>query len=134
MDLNGKLRQKSHYDDEQCQSKRLQELDAGLNRVYKQALAVKPENEETRLCKSREQLRRPQKTWLAYINEECALEGGMEGGSNDWVSTFASSCEEKDFKSRIELLKSIANETFEEKFQGQGKSLALTLSTSKDYI
>jgi hypothetical protein len=43
------------------------------------------------------------------MREDCALQGGMQGGSNAWVSTFAGLCEEKELKNRIEFLKSIAD-------------------------
>jgi uncharacterized protein YecT (DUF1311 family) len=62
--------------------------------------------------KGREQLRKSQRAWLIYKNEQCALEGGLEGGSNSWVSTFAGDCEEKEYKSRIKLLQSVANGDF----------------------
>lgn len=93
-----------------CQGKRLQNLDNELNRVYKLALEVLPDKDESDNRKSKEQLRKSQRAWLTYLHEECTLEGGLEGGSNSWVTTFANDCEEKELKSRIEFLKSITND------------------------
>ena len=41
------------------------------------------------------------------LQENCALEGGLEGGSNLWVTHFASLCEERELKARIAFLHGI---------------------------
>jgi uncharacterized protein YecT (DUF1311 family) len=98
----------SHIQEDACLGERLKTLDAELNRVYKLALASMPEQDPQDSRRDQEQLRKSERAWLAYMHEDCALQGGMEGGSNAWVSTFAGLCEEKALKSRIEFLKSIA--------------------------
>jgi len=103
---------KLHYDQEICQGKRLQSLDNNLNKVYKIALATMPEKDDSDNRKEREQLRKSQRAWLAYSREQCALEGGLEGGSNSWVSTFAGDCMEKELNSRINFLQSIVDGKF----------------------
>lgn len=106
---------KSDYDDRICQVKRLQRLNNILNQVYKAALATMPEKSDYGSMpdndnrKEREQLRKSQRAWLIYRNEQCALEGGLQGGSNNWVSTFSSYCEEKETKLRIKFLKTIVS-------------------------
>jgi uncharacterized protein YecT (DUF1311 family) len=101
----------SHRDQMVCQGKRLKALDDELNRVYKLALAAMPEKDEQDDRKGHEQLRKSQRAWLVYVREQCDLEGGLQGGSNSWVSTFAGQCQEKEFNSRIGFLQSIANHT-----------------------
>lgn len=99
----------SHYDQRMCQGKRLEALDAKLNKVYKLALAKMPERDDSDNTKGQKQLRKSQRAWLTYYNEQCDLEGGLQGGSNSWVSTFAGECAEREIDSRIKFLQSIAN-------------------------
>lgn len=98
----------SHIAAAACQDKRLKALDAELNRVYMLALAALPEKDDQDDRKGREQLRKSERAWLTFLHENCALEGGLQGGSNSWVSTFAGDCEEKEVGSRITFLKSVA--------------------------
>lgn len=98
----------SHIQENACLGERLKSLDVELNRVYKLALASMPEQDPQDRRRDQEQLRKSERAWLVYVREDCALQGGMEGGSNAWVSTFAGLCEEKALKARIEFLKSIA--------------------------
>lgn len=107
VDCNG-----SHIAATACQGKRLKSLDAELNRVYMLALAAMPEKDDQDDRKGREQLRKSERAWLTFLHENCALEGGLQGGSNSWVSTFAGDCEEKEVASRIIFLKSVAAGTF----------------------
>jgi uncharacterized protein YecT (DUF1311 family) len=102
----------SHIAAMACQSKRLKDLDAELNRVYQLALAAMPEKDDQDIRRSREQLRKSQRAWLAFLHENCALEGGLQGGTNSWVSTFAGDCAEKELTARITFLKSVATGTF----------------------
>jgi uncharacterized protein YecT (DUF1311 family) len=97
-----------------AQGKLLKDLDDKLNSVYKLALAALPEKDEQDIRKGREQLRKSQRAWLAYVRAQCDLEGGLQGGSNSWVSTFAGLCQEKEFNSRIAFLQSVADDTFGE--------------------
>jgi uncharacterized protein YecT (DUF1311 family) len=100
---------KSNFEQVQCISKRLQDLDRELNRVYKLALEAMPEKSNSDHRKEQEQLRKSQRAWLKYKDDNCALVGGLEGGSNLWVTHFAGLCEEKEVSSRIVFLKGIAD-------------------------
>ena len=102
----------SHREEMVCQGKRLKSLDDKLNTIYKLALASMPETDQQDNRRDREQLRKSQRAWLVYVREQCALEGGQQGGSNSWVSTFAGQCLEKEYFSRIVFLQSIADHTF----------------------
>jgi len=100
----------SHVDDMACQTLRAKALDVELNRVYQLALAAMPQKSAQDIRKGRDQLRKSQRAWLAYLHANCALEGGLEGGSNSYVSSFAADCEQKELASRITFLKSIAQQ------------------------
>lgn len=78
-----------------CQDKRIQRLDDELNRVYKRALAALPDKDESDIRKGKEQLQKSQRAWLTYYEEQCALEGGLEGGSNPWVTTLRQTVKKK---------------------------------------
>ena len=95
-----------------CQSKRLKDLDAELNHVYKLALDAMPENGKQDIRKNREQRRKSQRAWFTFLHENCALEGELQGWSYSRVSTFAGDCEEKELTNRITFLKSVAASTF----------------------
>jgi uncharacterized protein YecT (DUF1311 family) len=99
----------AHVDEDRCLGERLKKLDGELNRVYKLALAAMPEHDPQDSRKEREQLRKSQRAWLTFLDEDCALKGAMEGGSNAWVSTFSGLCKEKEIENRIAFLKSIAD-------------------------
>ena len=101
----------SHREEMECQGRRLKSLDDQLNRVYKLALAAMHEHDPQDNRRDREQLRKSQRAWLVYVREQCALEGGQQGGSNSWVSTFAGQCMEREYYSRIGFLQSIADHT-----------------------
>ena len=82
-----------------------------------------PERDPQDSRRDQEQLRKSERAWLTYMHEDCALQGGMQGGSNAWVSTFAGLCEEKELKNRIDFLKSIADGPMEDE-QGPSHSCA----------
>jgi len=103
----------SHLEQNQCMGKQLGDLDRELNRVYKLALQVRPERDDSDDRKSREQLRKSQRAWLVYKRENCALKSGLQGGSNSWVSTFDGLCEKQELTDRIEFLKKVANSALE---------------------
>jgi len=98
-----------HIRQVQCISSRIQNLDSELNEVYKQALGMLPEKETQDERKEKEQLRKSQRAWLKFKDENCALIGGLQGGNNLWVTHFAALCEEQQLKERIQFLKDIAD-------------------------
>ncbi|WP_415755951.1 lysozyme inhibitor LprI family protein [Pseudomonas leptonychotis] len=98
----------SHVEQDQCQSEELTRLDKELNSIYPIALKSLPEHDEFDPRKQQEQLRKSQRAWLKYTQENCSLIGGLEGGESSWVSTFSSSCTIEEFKKRITYLRELA--------------------------
>lgn len=93
--------------DVQCLGRYLQWLDRELDQAYAKALSKMPVSDRIDVRKSREQLRKSQRTWLKYKSENCTLQGALEGGSNLWVTHFAAICEERETKERIRFLRGI---------------------------
>lgn len=98
----------SNLEDVQCIGAYIKDLDAELNRVYQKALAAMPELDDTDTRKTREQLRKFERAWLIFKEEDCTLIGGLTGGSNLWVTHFALDCEEKRLRERIRFLRNIS--------------------------
>ena len=97
----------SHVEQDQCQAAQLDRLDNALNAIYPAALSALP-NDDVDSRKNQEQLRKSQRAWLAYVQENCTLEGALEGGSGAWVSTFSVACKIEAFRKRIAYLTKIA--------------------------
>ncbi len=93
----------------QCLGATIEKLEKQLDKVYQKALNAMPEQHENDARKSREQLRVSQAAWTTYKNENCALIGGMEGGTNLWVTHFGSLCEVEAVIKRTEFLSGIAD-------------------------
>ena len=93
----------------QCIAMRIKALDAELNRTYHAALSSMPEKSPQDHRKEREQLRKSQRAWLKYKDENCTLVGAIEGESNLSVTHHAGLCEEKALRERIAFLKGIAD-------------------------
>jgi len=94
----------------QCLSLQIQLLDKNLNTTYRRALDMLPEKNGSDTRKEREQLRRSQRAWLKFKNENCALVGGLRGGSNLSISHFAALCEKQAIEERINFLEQIAQQ------------------------
>lgn len=99
----------SNMEQVECISKNIKELDKELNSTYQAALAAMPESDTTDSRKGRDQLKKSQRAWLKYSFENCALIGGIEGGSNLWVTHFSGLCYADAVAERIKFLKGIAN-------------------------
>lgn len=99
-----------HLTQVQCVSRQIQLLDKRLNTGYQRALNNLPEKHGTDTRKEREQLRRSQRAWLKFKDENCALIGGLRGGSNLSVSHFAATCEKQTIEERIKFLGQIVVE------------------------
>lgn len=100
----------THADQDRCQAAELERLDDALNAVYAKALAALPARNADEPRKTREQLRKSQRAWLVFIKENCALEGGQQGGSSAWVNTFSRACKAEAVGERITFLKNMAGE------------------------
>ena len=99
----------NHMKQVQCIAGRIKVLDQELNRIYQFALAALPEHDQQDTRKEREQLRKSQRAWLKFKDENCTLIGAQDGGDNLWVTHFAALCEEKEMQERIKFLRTVAN-------------------------
>ena len=102
----------SHVDEMRCLGQELTRLDQVLDAAYPAALAARPESDDFDRRKNREQLRQSQLAWRHYMEENCDLLGGLEGGGNLWVSDFAARCRKTETEQRIEFLGRVANGSF----------------------
>jgi len=100
----------AHAQQDRWQVADLERLDGTLNDVYAKALAALPAYGEDDPRKEREQLRRSQRAWLVLVKENCALEGGQQGGTHAWVNTFSRTCKAQALNERTTFLKTIAGE------------------------
>jgi uncharacterized protein YecT (DUF1311 family) len=101
-----------HISEVQCINQVNKKLDDELNSVYKEALAARPEKDQWDGRKDSEQLRKSQRAWLKFKEENCTLIGGLEGGSNLSVSEFDSQCTKEETIARIKFLRRVANGEF----------------------
>ena len=92
----------------QCLGRYIAFLDQELNRTYQLALKALPEQDKDDNRRSRKQLRKSERAWLLYKDEDCTLVGGVTGGSNLWVTHFAANCEVKRTRERIRFLRKLA--------------------------
>lgn len=97
-------------DDSRCLDRYLKWLDSQLDVAYQHALDRLPEHDEMDLRKKKEQLRKSQRAWLQYKNDNCILVGGLEGGSSPNITLAAMLCMEQELKRRIEFLSRIADD------------------------
>jgi uncharacterized protein YecT (DUF1311 family) len=74
---------------------------AVLDQLYSAALAKASDNDTQDIRKSKVQLVKAQTAWGAYVQENCAYVGGIEGGANLWVSIFAQQCVRSEYAARI---------------------------------
>lgn len=101
-----------HLSQVQCGAEQNQRLDAELNAAYQAALARLPDQDQWDIRKGKEQLRKSQRAWLKFKDENCALEGGLAGGSNLAVSEFANLCAARELAARIKFLRRVADGGF----------------------
>ncbi len=101
-----------HMSEVQCINQENKKLDDELNSVYKAAVAARPEKDQWDSRKDSEQLRKSQRAWLKFKEENCTLIGGLEGGSNLSVSEFDSQCVREETIARIKFLRRVVNGEF----------------------
>ena len=97
-----------HMSEVQCITQESKRLDEELNTAYQAALAARPEINEWDNRKNKEQLRKSQRAWLKFKEENCTLIGGLEGGSNLWVTQFIAQCENEEIVNRVKFLQRVA--------------------------
>ena len=101
--------QQNAYENKMCNGMELEKLDKELNLIWKKALAKVPAAGKTDdLRKERAQFITAQKAWLQYRENHCAVMGGLQGGSNQWVTIFAQNCDIGMTQERIKFLKEVA--------------------------
>src|SRR6202012_2041934 len=92
----------SHLEMMQCYSKKMDAAKAELEALYQSALRNRPIDSPTDSRKARSQLEKAQAAWQKYVDKHCSYVGGLKGGSNAWVSDFASQCEMEEIQKRID--------------------------------
>lgn len=97
-------------DQVQCDSEKLNTLNAQLTKVYQSALLRRPVTYEWDDRKTRGQLVKSQAAWSAYVEANCVYVGGVEGGNGNWVSAFSLECQIDETKKRIAFLKAVPSE------------------------
>ena len=88
-----------------CLAQKIDIADQELEMVYRAVLAKMPENDPSDRRKNKDQLVKSQTAWKAFIQANCAYIGGDEGGSNLWVTNFASRCELRATRERTAFLR-----------------------------
>jgi uncharacterized protein YecT (DUF1311 family) len=101
-----------HLSQVQCEAEQNKRLDDELNAAYKAALSKLPEQDPWDARKGKEQLRKSQRAWLKFKDENCSLVGGLEGGSNLAVSEFSNQCVAGELAERIKFLRRVADGGF----------------------
>jgi len=101
-----------HLSEVRCTAAEVARLNEELGAAYQKALDARPERDEFDLRKVRDQLRKSQLAWEKYKDENCTLLGGLEGGSNLWVTDFSEQCEKDEIQKRIEFLNRVATGSF----------------------
>jgi uncharacterized protein YecT (DUF1311 family) len=97
----------SHLQDVQCLGKQIQALEKELDVLYRATLSKLPDSVPTDNRKGKPQLVKAQEAWRKYVDQHCDFIGGIQGGSNLWVTDFATRCELDEIKKRIEFFKNV---------------------------
>jgi uncharacterized protein YecT (DUF1311 family) len=63
-------------------------LNAQLDGLYRTALEKRPDSDRFDIRKGKAQLIKAEDAWQKYRTEHCKFVGGLQGGSNLWVSYF----------------------------------------------
>jgi uncharacterized protein YecT (DUF1311 family) len=96
-----------HLADVQCFSKKLEAANAELDQLYRDTLTKLPDSVATDNRKGKAQLIKAQEAWRNYLDAQCTFIGGIQGGSNLWVTDFANRCEFDEIKNRIDFFKHV---------------------------
>ena len=89
----------------QCFSKELVAAEAVLDGLYKNELGKLPDSDPSDIRKGKAQLVKAQAAWKLYVEEHCNLVGGLQGGSNLWVTDFAARCTLDEINQRIKFFR-----------------------------
>ncbi len=91
----------------QCKAEKLKSLEKELDADYQEALGKLPDSSEWDIRQTKAQLEKSQRSWLVYRNENCSYVGGLQGGSNIWVTIFADDCAIEETERRIVFFKNL---------------------------
>ncbi len=97
--------QASDREQVQCLSQAIDAAKRELETVYQAVFAKVSVNDRLDRRASRDQLVKAQNAWQAYVEANCAYVGGTEGGSNLWITNFASRCELQEVHERTAFLR-----------------------------
>ena len=97
--------QSTHLTVMECLNARIGVAAAELKVLYSATLAQRPDLDPSDIRKTRAQLLKSQEAWRNYVTAQCDLVGGLQGGSNSWVTTFAMQCVLEETKKRVDFLK-----------------------------
>ncbi len=89
----------------ECLDKTLKKLDSELNGKYAKALSKLP-LEESDIRFTQDQLRKSQRAWLKYVDENCSLVGALDvwGGTTNSITYHSLLCRVQSYTERIEFL------------------------------
>jgi uncharacterized protein YecT (DUF1311 family) len=96
-----------HLAQVQCLMKKIEAAEVELDNFFNAVLTQLPDTDPYDTRKGKAQLRKAQDAWRIYRNEHCAFIGGIQGGSNLWVTHFSGDCELEETNKRIEFFKSV---------------------------
>jgi uncharacterized protein YecT (DUF1311 family) len=96
-----------HLAQVQCLGKKIEAAEVDLDMVFNLVLSELPDSDSNDNRKGKAQFRKAQGAWRIYRNEHCAFIGGIQGGSNLWVTHFAGECELEETNKRIEFFKNV---------------------------
>lgn len=85
----------------QCLGNQITRLRGELNFYYKKTLKQTQKHNLFDTRKTQTQLEKSQAAWKVYVNVNCAYIGGLQGGSNLYVSIFEDKCIISSINSRI---------------------------------
>jgi uncharacterized protein YecT (DUF1311 family) len=89
----------------ECLSQKIDAARHDLQEIYNAALAKMPDSDPQDRRRNKVQLTQAQTAWQSYVDANCAFVGGVEGGSNQWITNFASRCQLDATRERISFLR-----------------------------
>jgi len=96
-----------HLAQVQCLGTKIEAAEKELDRLFNATLEKLRDSDPSDTRKGKQQLRKAQEAWRAYRDEHCAFIGGIQGGSNLWVTHFGAECELEETNKRIQFFKQV---------------------------
>lgn len=102
------LTQNGSMETAQCMAEKLKSVEAQLDSSFQEALETRPDaGDLVDIRKTKAQLKKAQNAWRVYRNENCSYVGGLQGGSDIWVTIFSTECALHETERRIEFFKNL---------------------------